>query len=83
MDEIVWVEKYGGITYGSLTGGTAVVLAKAQTRAFPNGVLVYCSLKTYEEAPNSMIAVGKADEEWERVKKKYGEKRTDYANIQA
>lgn len=76
MGKIVWVEYYSGITYGSLTGRTAVVLAKAQTRFFPNGVPVYCSLKTYEQAPNSMTAVREAGEDWDRVKEKYGEKRT-------
>lgn len=72
MDQIVWIEWYYGIAYGTLTGPIPVVLAKAQTRFYPKGTLVYCSLEAYEQAPNSMAAVHVVGEDWGWVKKKYG-----------
>lgn len=69
----MWIECYGGIVYGSLTP-TPVVLAQARTCFFPEGVLVYCSLETYEQAPNSMAAAREVGENWDWVKEKYGER---------
>ena len=72
MDKILRIECYGGIAYVSLTGPTPVVLAKDRTCFFPKGVLVYCSLETNEQAPNSMAAAHETGEDWDWVKKKYG-----------
>lgn len=74
MDKIRRIESYGGIAYGSLTGPTPIVLANARTCFHPKGVPVYCSLETYEEAPNSIAAAREIGEDWDWVNEKYGNK---------
>lgn len=70
VGKTVRIKCYGGIAYSSVMP-TPVVLAKARTCFFPESVLEYYSLETYEQAPNFMAAVRDVDENWDWVKKKY------------